>query len=136
MISIIKELINLYLTKLKVYQMSKIETLNSQDSQILKDVTSTIFHPENISISTNNNNNNNNNADNDIFPDLDNITTTGDDNDDEDELDLVTDDSDESFTMHRLVELGLIDESDFNIPGGFNFWKDTFILLHVINGSY
>ena len=44
MISIIKELINLYLTKLKVYQMSKIETLNSQDSQILKDVTSTIFH--------------------------------------------------------------------------------------------
>jgi len=121
MISIIKELINLYLTKLKVYQMSKIETLNSQDSQILKDVTSTIFHPENISISTNNNNNNNNNADNDIFPDLDNITTTGDDNDDEDELDLVTDDSDESFTMHRLVELGLIDESDFNIPGGFNF---------------
>lgn len=117
MISIIKELINLYLTKLKVQQMSKIEPLNLQDSQILKDVTSTIFHP-------NDNHSINNNNEENIFPisnNEDGNNNTGDDDDDDDELDLVTDDSDESFTMHRLVELGLIDESDFNIPGGFNF---------------
>ena len=117
MISIIKELINLYLTKLKVQQMSKIEPLNLQDSQILKDVTSTIFHP-------NDNHSINNNNEENIFPisnNEDGNNNTGDDDDDDDELDLVTDDSDESFTMHRLVDLGLIDESDFNIPGGFNF---------------
>lgn len=41
--SIIKELINLYLVKLKVKQMANIQALNLQDAQIIKEVTSTIL---------------------------------------------------------------------------------------------
>ncbi|RCK57817.1 hypothetical protein Cantr_06104 [Candida viswanathii] len=42
-VSIVKELCNMYLVKLKVNQMANIQALNLQDSQIIKEVSSTLL---------------------------------------------------------------------------------------------